>query len=130
MYSINSVAAQYKRINHESGVESASPHRLVQMLMSGALERLIQARAAMEHGNVARKGESLGKATSIIAGLQASLSREQAPELVDNLDGLYDYMQRRLLEANVHNDVSKVDEVSELMRNIKSAWDEIGGTPV
>lgn len=126
MYAIGNVAAQYQRINQESGVESASPHRLIQMLMNGALERLIQARAAMEHGDVARKGELLGKATSILSGLQASLVREQAPDLVDNLDSLYDYMQRRLLEANVHNDVSKVDEVSELMRNIKSAWDEIG----
>lgn len=126
MYAIGNVAAQYQRINQESGVESASPHRLIQMLMNGALERLIQARAAMEHGDVARKGELLGKATSILSGLQASLVREQEPDLVDNLDSLYDYMQRRLLEANVHNDVSKVDEVSELMRNIKSAWDEIG----
>ena len=126
MYAIGNVAAQYQRINQESGVESASPHRLIQMLMNGALERLIQARAAMEHGDVARKGELLGKATSILSGLQASLVREQAPDLVDNLDSLYDYMQRRLLEANVHNDVYKVDEVSELMRNIKSAWDEIG----
>lgn len=120
------VAAQYKRINNESAVGSASPHRLIQMLMSGALERLIQARAAMEHGDLARKGELLGKATSIIAGLQASLARDQAPELVDNLDGLYDYMQRRLLEANMRNDVAMIDEVSALLRDVKSGWDAIG----
>lgn len=126
MYSIHRVAAQYQQINQQSGVESASPHQLIQMLMGGALERLVRAKAAMEHGDMARKGELIGKATSIIAGLQASLERDQAPELVDNLEGLYDYMQRRLLEANVHNDPGMVDEVCDLLRTVKSAWDEIG----
>lgn len=126
MYSMSQATAQYKRINNESGIESASPHRLIQMLMSGAVDRMVQAKSAMERGETASKGLLLGKATTILSGLQSSLDRQQAPELVDNLERLYDYMQRRLLEANVSNDPALVDEVTDLMRTVKSAWDEIG----
>lgn len=125
MYSMTQAAAQYKRINNESGIDHASPHRLIQMLMSGALDRLVQAKSAMERGEIESKGVLLGKATGIIAGLQGSLERDQAPELVDNLERLYDYMQRRLFEANVSNDPALVQEVTELMRTVKTGWDEI-----
>lgn len=128
MYSMSQATAQYKRINNESGIESASPHRLIQMLMTGAVDRMVQAKSAMERGETASKGLLLGKATTILSGLQSSLDRQQAPELVDNLERLYDYMQRRLLEANVKNDPALVDEVADLMRTVKSAWDEIGQT--
>lgn len=125
MYSMTQAAAQYKRINNESGIEQASPHRLIQMLMSGALDRLVQAKSAIERGEVESKGVLLGKATGIIAGLQGSLERDQAPELVDNLERLYDYMQRRLFEANVNSDPALVQEVMDLMRTVKTGWDEI-----
>ncbi len=125
MYSMTQAAAQYKRINNESGIDHASPHRLIQMLMSGALDRLVQAKSAMERGEIESKGVLLGKATGIIAGLQGSLERDKAPELVDNLERLYDYMQRRLFEANVSNDPALVQEVTELMRTVKTGWDEI-----
>jgi len=98
---------------------------LIQMLMSGALDRLVQAKSAMERGEIDTKGALLGKATGIIAGLQGSLEREQSPELVDNLERLYDYMQRRLFEANVNNDPALVQEVMGLMRTVKTGWDEI-----
>ena len=125
MYSMNSAAAQYKKINTESAIENASPHQLIQMLMNGALERMVQAKATMERGDIALKGELIGKATAIIAGLQASLDPKHSPELVDNLNSLYDYMQRKLFEANLKNDPALIDEVSDLMRTIKSSWDEI-----
>lgn len=125
MYPTNSAAAQYKRINTESALEEATPHRLIQMLMNGALERLIQAKAAMQNGDIALKGLLIGKATMIIGGLQSSLDPKHSPDLVDKLDALYDYMQRRLLEANIKNDPGMIDEVSDLMRTVKSSWDEI-----
>jgi len=125
MYSMSNAAAQYKRINNEGAIEGASPHNLILMLMNGGLERLVQARSAMERGDTALKGSLIGKAISIISGLQASLERGQAPELVDNLERLYDYMQRRLLEANIKNDPAMLDEVNDLLRTVKSAWIEI-----
>jgi len=125
MYASKSAIAQYQRVNNAGAVEGASPHRLILMLMNGALERLVQARGAIEHRDIALKGAMIGKATMIIGGLQSSLDRNQAPDYVDNLDRLYDYMQRRLLEANLKNDVSLIDEVMELMKTLRNSWQEI-----
>ncbi|HAG73817.1 MAG TPA: flagellar protein FliS [Gammaproteobacteria bacterium] len=125
MYSKKSALAQYKKIDSESAVNGASPHRLIQMLMTGALDRLAQAKAAFENNNIEQKGVLLGKSISIIAGLQGSLDEEKGKDLTGNLDKLYDYMQRRLLEANMKNDMSMVEEVMGLLLKVKSSWDEI-----
>ena len=125
MYSRNAALAQYKKIDHESAIEGAGPHRLIQMLMQGGIERMEQSRRAFEAGNIEQKGLLLGKAISIIAGLQASLDHDQGGEIATNLDSLYDYMQRALLEANINNDMNKIEEVSGLLSTIKSSWDAI-----
>jgi len=125
MYAAQSALAQYKRINTESALEGASPHRLIQMLIDGALDRLSQARGAMQRQDIPQRGLLLGKAVSILGGLQASLDKTVDAEMTANLDSLYDYMQRRLLEANLRNDVTVVDEVTELLQTIKAAWDDI-----
>jgi flagellar protein FliS len=125
MYAANSAIAQYQRVNNVGSVEGANPHQLILMLMNGALERLAQARGAIERREIALKGAMISKATTIIGGLQGSLDRNQAPDYVDNLERLYEYMQRRLLEANLKNDVSIVDEVTDLMKTLRSTWQEI-----
>ncbi|MCH8506840.1 MAG: flagellar export chaperone FliS, partial [Ectothiorhodospiraceae bacterium] len=85
----------------------ADPHRLIQMLMEGFLTRVAQARGAMERGQTADKGVEIGKAISIVEGLRVSLDMERGGELSESLASLYEYMQRRLLEANLHNDISR-----------------------
>jgi flagellar protein FliS len=125
MYAAKTAMAQYQQIDRESAVNGASPHQLIQMLMHGALQRLDKAREAIAENNIPLKGEMLGKATSIIGGLQASLDKSQAPELCESLDGLYGYMQRRLLEANVRNDPAMIEEVRQLLSTVKEGWDEL-----
>lgn len=116
---------QYQTVNTRVQVDDASPHRLIQMLMEGALSRLLQARGAMERGQVEQKGPLISKTIAIIGGLREGLDLQQGGELAENLAGLYDYMSTRLFQANVANDVAMIDEVIELLRNIKSAWDAI-----
>jgi len=106
-------------------VEFATPHQRVAMLLDGALERLAQARGAMEHGMTARKGERVGKAISIIDSLRSALDLQVGGEMAQNLSSLYEYMGRRLLEANLRNDLEALDEVSRLLREVKSGWDGI-----
>ncbi len=125
MYAAQSALAQYKRINTESAMEGASPHQLIQMLINGALDRLSHARGAMQRKDMAQKGLLIGKAVSILGGLQDSLDESADAQITENLDSLYDYMQRRLLEANVKNDVALLDEVSGLLLTIKEGWDAI-----
>lgn len=120
----------YAQIGVESAVMSASQQQLVTMLFDGALSALIRARLFMQDGNQQGKGLSLSKAINIIEnGLKIGLDEESRDELTQNLLSLYAYMVRRLLQANLHNDVSAVEEVEALMRNIADAWKESLLTP-
>lgn len=127
---IRRAISQYQTFSLKSRVEEATPYQLIQMLMSGALEKIALAKAHMERNNTSAKGECISWAISIIAGLQASLDRAQGGEIADNLHTLYDYMIRRLAEANRDNDSASLDEVSTLMREIKSGWDGIAPSAV
>ncbi|MDA8483462.1 flagellar export chaperone FliS [Pseudomonas resinovorans] len=124
---MNAMAAlkQYQSVNTQAQVVDASPHRLIQMLMEGGLTRLAQARGAIERGQLAQKGELIGKAIAIIGGLRDGLNFEQGGEIASNLDALYEYMVTRLLEANLKSDAALVDEVAGLLRNVKTGWDGI-----
>ncbi len=115
----------YTQVNKYSGVTDASPHRLVQMLLEGALEKLAGVKVLLKHGDIAKKGEKIGQIIAIIGGLRSSLNKEAGGEMAENLDRLYDYMERQLLQANLNNDVNILDEVSSLLKEIKTGWDAI-----
>ncbi len=120
-------ASQYKQVGAQTGVESASPHRLIQMLLEGALEKINLANGYMQRGEIALKGTHISWAISIIDGLRMSLDKESGGEIADNLDALYDYMGRRLVEANLKSDPVILKEVTGLLLEIKYAWDAIPG---
>ena len=122
---MRSALKEYEQVGVRSQVEGAPPERLVQMMLEGVLDRVSLARGDMENGETAAKGERIGKAVSLVEGLRASLDHERGGELAGNLDALYEYISRRLTEANLRNDVTILDEVSRLLREIKQAWDRI-----
>jgi flagellar secretion chaperone FliS len=121
-----SAVQHYSSVKVHSGVEAASPHRLIQMLFEGALERIAQAKGAMIQHQIARKGELIGKAIAIVGGLQGSLNDKEGGNLAANLDQLYDYIIRRLTRANFENNTEYLDECGRLLGEIKTAWDTIG----
>lgn len=129
MMSLNARSAMkgYTDLRVTTDVEEASPHRLVQLLLEGTLDRLSRAKGHIERHDVARKGEQIGKAIGLIGGLRDGLDEEGGGAIAQNLDLLYEYMERRLLKANLENDVAVVDEVMGLVRSIKGAWDGIEG---
>jgi len=116
---------QYQQVSVHSGIMGASPHRLVQMLMEGALEKIALAKGHMANNNIANKGENISKAIAIVGGLQSSLNKDEGGEIAENLSNLYDYMSSRLVIANLHNDEAILDEVAGLMVEIKMGWDGI-----
>jgi flagellar secretion chaperone FliS len=119
-------AQQYASVKVQTNVLVASPHRLIQMLFEGALERIAQAKGAMQQYQIARKGELISKAINIVAGLQGSLDDKAAGgDLALKLDGLYDYIIRRLSQANYENNPEILDECGRLLSEIKMAWDDI-----
>ncbi len=117
--------AQYNRIGTVSAVEDASPHRLIQLLLDAGLERIAHARRALEAGDAAARGLAIGKALDIVAGLRGSLNFEAGGEIATNLDALYEYLERRLLQANLEADAGMLDEAATLLRQVKEGWDGI-----
>lgn len=131
MFTSRGNAAQaYSKVGVETGVEAASPHQLIVMLFDGALLAISNAGLHMQEKNVSEKGRSISHAIDIInSGLKASLDKDKGGELAQNLDALYGYMCDRLLQANLRNDRTALDEVSRLLADIRSAWVEIAAAP-
>lgn len=115
----------YQQVGLESAVADASPHELIRLLMQGALDYITKAKGALQRGDIATKAQMVVYAVRIINGLSADLDIERGGEIASNLESLYDYMSRRLIEANVKNDPGLLDEVASLLREIKVGWDGI-----
>jgi flagellar protein FliS len=124
----NKGIAKYSRVAVESGLAVASPYRMVQMLFQGALDKLAAAKGYMERGDFGKKSENISWASSIINGLRNSLDLEAGGEIAANLDGLYEYMIFRLMDANLRNDPDIIKEVTVLLTEIKEAWDAMPET--
>ena len=126
----NSGANAYAKVGMETGVATANPHTLVVMLFEGAMVAVASAIQHMQAGDIEKKGASISKAIMIIdAGLRASLNKEAGGGLALNLDSLYEYMSRRLLIANLKNQPQVLEEVYQLLKGLKSAWEAIGNKP-
>ena len=113
-----SALAQYQKINAQTGVVDADPHRLIQLLLEGAIDRIAQARGALASGDTEGVGVALGKALGIISGLQGCLA---------DLDRLYDYMALRLMDVHREKSAEPLDEVARLLGTIRSGWEGIRG---
>ena len=117
----SSIAAYKSVATHGAAVE-AEPHQLISLLMDGALERLVGARGSIERGDLVVKAGLLHRVGAIIDELRCSLDHAAGGTVAANLDRLYDYMTRRVLAANLNNDVKAIDEVTKLLREIRDAW--------
>ncbi len=116
---------QYQSVDLRATVETASPHKLISMLLDGALGALAKAKGSIERESIEERTQNLNKASEIIIGLKGSLDLEKGGEIAANLDGLYDYMLRSIMAANRQNDIEKVQEVMNLMLEIKQGWSEM-----
>lgn len=119
-------ASTYSRVGVETGVTEASPHRLVAMLFDGAIESIHQARGALASRDIATKGQAIGKAVRIVdEGLKGGLDRGAGGQLATDLSALYDYLLRRLTEANLRNDDAALAECATLLDAVRQGWNAI-----
>jgi len=116
----------YNSISTQTEVTSANAHRLVQMLFEGAIHKVAHAQVFMDKREFPRAGEKISTVIAIVDSLRASLNHDAGGEISLNLHRLYDYIEQRLLEANLKKDTARLEEVSKLLREIKSGWDAIG----
>ncbi|QSZ27008.1 flagellar export chaperone FliS [Aceticella autotrophica] len=109
---------QYK----ENSILTASPEELVLMLYNGILRFTEEAKIAIENKDFERANNSIIRAQDIVSELSATLDMEY--DISKNLYSMYDYIMRRLIEANLKKDISILDEVKELVKDLKEAWSE------
>jgi len=105
--------------------ETRDPHELVKLLFAGLTDRIAMARAALEKGDRVARAIAVTKAQKILFGLRDSLDFEAGGELALNLDSLYEYCIRRLVNAHAREDDEIFAEVMDLMVSIREAWKEI-----
>ena len=116
-------ANAYASVGLETGVSSASPHKLIVMLFDGALTTLSIALTEMQARNIAAKGRAISKAIRIIEeGLRASLDKSAGGELAGNLDSLYEFISGRLVQANLENKPEYLAEAQRLLGELRGAW--------
>jgi len=127
-YSRTSNLAAYQSAAAHGGVAASDPHRLVLMLMDGAIERITTARGCMQRGATAEKARLLNRAISIIGELRSTLDLSAGGQIAANLSALYEYMCNRLLKATSENRLEILDEVNKLLHEIRSAWVAIPAT--
>jgi flagellar protein FliS len=120
-------ANAYTKVGVETGIVGASPHRLIALLYEGARRHIAISRMNLKAGNVAAKGLAITKAAQIISdGLHRSLNYEKGGELAERLGAVYEYMIRRLVQANALNSEEMMIEVDTLLASLEEAWTAIG----
>jgi len=110
----------------EARVMSASPAELIRMLYSGAQQAVREARRHLAAGHIAERSREISRAMGIVLELAASLDRDKGGDLAGQLAGLYDYIGRRLFEANLRQQDEPLAEVLGLLATLAEAWDELG----
>ncbi|WP_058913563.1 flagellar export chaperone FliS [Entomohabitans teleogrylli] len=125
MYGSREIKA-YAQVSLESQLAGATPHQLISMLFDGAHNALVRAQIYFANGEVAKRGEMISKAINIIDnGLRAALDHDRGKEIAGQLEMLYEYMSRTLLECNLRNEPEKLAHIDELLMNLASTWKEI-----
>lgn len=119
-YAGNQTAA-YK----QQSILTAPPGRLIVMLYDGCLRFLLQSAYAMREGDRAQSQDRMRRAEAIIDELTVTLDHERGGEMASRLQGLYAFCRRHLIEAWLEQDAQKIDEVSELLGELRDAWAEV-----
>lgn len=107
----------------QNSVTTASPGELTLMLYNGCLKFLLKAKKAIEEKDITQRNSNIQKAQAIISELNITLKDDFA--VSQQMRSLYDYMNRRLIEANLKNDITIIDEVIGLTTEFRDTWKQV-----
>jgi len=117
------MSTQAYQAYQNNSVETASPGELTLMLYNGCLKFIKLAKRGMEESNYELKNTNIQKAQKIIQELMVTMNPEYS--ITEEIMPLYDYINRRLMEANLQNDLAILDEASELVTEFRDTWKEV-----
>ncbi|MGE7763760.1 flagellar export chaperone FliS [Peribacillus sp. NPDC096540] len=107
----------------QNSVNTASPGELTLMLYNGCLKFIMLGKKAIKAGNIEAKNTNIIKAQNIVHELMVTLDMDV--EVSKEMMSLYDFMNRRLVEANMKNDVAALEEVEGLVTDFRNTWKEV-----
>ncbi len=107
---------QYK----SNSINTATPEELTLMLYNGLVKYIMQAQAAVDAKNIEKANNGIVRAQAIITEFMSTLDMNY--EVSQNLELLYDYMHRRLIEANVKKDKEILEEVLGMAKELRDTW--------
>lgn len=107
----------------QNSVNTASPGDLTLMLYNGCLKFISLAKHAIDQKEIEMKNTNILKAQKIVQELMVTLNMDL--EVSQNMMSLYDYMLRRLIEANIKNDKAILDEVETLVTDFRDTWKQV-----
>ncbi len=119
------LTAAYRQTAVETRVHEADPHKLVELMLEGAIQRLRTAEACVASGDISRKAKAASEAGAIVDSLSGCLDFEQGGDIAQRLEALYDYASRKIATANMSNDAEGFSEVATLLSDVFSAWKQI-----
>ena len=115
----------YRKNSVRAELSVADPYTITKMLFQAAFERLMQAKGAIEHGDLELKGRKLSSASVIIENLRSTLDFKINKELAQRLFDLYTYVIDRIADASVEVSLAPIDAALKVLLPLKSAWDSI-----
>lgn len=115
---LNNAYNQYK----ENSVHTATPEELTLMLYNGLVKFLMQAQMAVNGKNIEKAGNCIIKAQDIVSEFRYTLDMKY--EISQQLDLIYDYIYRRLVDANIKKDNGIIEEVLDLVKELRDTWEK------
>lgn len=106
-------------------VMSASPNKLIEMLLEGAVKRIRQGTLMIENENMIKASEQIIRAQDIVMELRYSINTEVESQIPQDLIDLYEYMYDRLVLANIDKDVTILAEVQNLLTELLDTWKQL-----
>ena len=113
----------------QTQARSSSPLELVVMLYDGALRFVNDAREAHARKDLRARGRAISRALAIVSELQNTLDMEKGGEVADRLDDLYTYINSRLLDVTIKQDIAACDEVHKLLSTLREGWAQAASQP-
>lgn len=116
--------ASYGAVKQQAA-QYATPHQLILLLFNGAIESLSVASGAIDQKDIELRGKHISRAVTIVNGLRDTLDLDKGGEVADNLFSLYSYMAREIFNAGYHNDKETLDNVAQMLKDIRGSWEQI-----
>ncbi len=124
---MNQASKIYRDIEIDTEAMTASPHRLIQMLVDECLQEIQSSKLFILNKDIKQKHRAIAKANAIVDYLQLCLNTEdeKSQELSSQLSLLYAFIKKNLMFATLEHNVEYLDKAHHVLSNIKEGWDGI-----